>query len=97
FVETINLGIEKPLPFTGAAVVVLFAPRGLLAPAEGIPVPFVAPRAELLLGFDGHESGEWGHLVVGQGCVVPRSPPVVPGLLDVGVQMGRLVPHGPNG
>src|SRR5699024_6119783 len=42
FVETINLGIEKPLPFAGAAVVVLFAPGGLLAPAEGIPVPFVA-------------------------------------------------------
>src|SRR5699024_8605976 len=42
FIETINLGIEKPLPFTGAAVVVLFAPRGLLAPAEGISVPFVA-------------------------------------------------------
>src|SRR5699024_10865875 len=42
FVETINLGIEKPLPFTGAAVVVLFAPGGLLGPAEGIPVPFVA-------------------------------------------------------
>src|SRR5690625_2191070 len=42
FVETINLGIEKPLPFTGAAVVVLFAPGGLLAPAEGISVPFVA-------------------------------------------------------
>src|SRR5699024_12030695 len=42
FVETIDLGIEKPLPFTGAAVVVLFAPGGLLAPAEGIPVPFVA-------------------------------------------------------
>src|SRR5690625_3110479 len=42
FVETFNLGIEKPLPFTGAAVVVLFAPGGLLGPAEGISVPFVA-------------------------------------------------------
>src|SRR5699024_8849422 len=42
FFTSMELGIEKPPPFTGAAVVVLFAPRGLLAPAEGIPVPFVA-------------------------------------------------------
>src|SRR5699024_5195951 len=42
FFTSMELGIEKPPPFTGAAVVVLFAPGGLLAPAEGIPVPFVA-------------------------------------------------------
>src|SRR5699024_9396649 len=42
FIETINSGIEKPLHFTGAAVVVLFASRGRLSPAEGISVPFVA-------------------------------------------------------
>src|SRR5699024_3864118 len=42
FFTSMELGMEKPLPFTGAAVVVLFAPGGLLAPAEGIPVPFVA-------------------------------------------------------